>query len=382
MRNRFVPFNIILLLCVVNFGHAQVMTADSSFVLPESLAENSGITVFGKNFLFINDSSHPNLVFEITKNGKWVKSYTIDLAENNDWEEITRDDRGNFYIGDFGNNNHKRTSLCIYKFNLRGSKIEADRIDFKYEDQKKFPPPPSNRNFDAEAMIWLNGKLYLFSKNNQDPYLGYTKLYSVSDAPGIHTAQLIDSVFLGAGGFLEHSVTGAAYDPNRKLLALLTYKHLFIFFDFEGEQFFKGKMMHFTMGIVHQREAIVFTDNSDLAISDERRIGMGGNLYYYGLNRWLSGETKFDNTTISDLFVKRDGAALKLSFKSTKPGKYYAELRDPGFFKLNDVLVKSKVNEGKEILFGNIDVPVNASVFCLYLDKKLIYMNALQKIAR
>ena len=136
------------------------------------------------------------------------------------------------------------------------------------------------------------------------------------------------------------------------------------------------------MGIVHQREAIVFTDNSDLAISDERRIGMGGNLYYYGLSRWLSGEIKFDNTTISDLFVKRDGNSLKLSFKSTKPGKYYAELRDPGFFKLNDVLVKSKVNEGKEILFGNIDVPENASVFCLFLDKKLIYMNALQKIAR
>ncbi|HCA83793.1 MAG TPA: hypothetical protein DEP18_08390, partial [Flavobacteriales bacterium] len=72
-------------------------------------------------------------------------------------------------------------------------------------------------------MFWMDNNLYLFSKDNSKPYSGYTKLYRLSDQPGERTAELLDSMLLGKGGYLEHSVTGAAFDRKNKRMVLLTY---------------------------------------------------------------------------------------------------------------------------------------------------------------
>ena len=54
----------------------------------------------------------------------------------------------------------------IYKIPFKDSvKIDSiQEIPFFYPEQKDFEPKNINNDFDAEAMIFLNGKIHLFTK--------------------------------------------------------------------------------------------------------------------------------------------------------------------------------------------------------------------------
>ncbi|MBX7093114.1 MAG: hypothetical protein K1X56_00210 [Flavobacteriales bacterium] len=372
---------------------AQQLEPDSTYSIPDNLKETSGLAHFGPHFISINDSGNPNLVIEMDHQGKFVKTYTIEKSKNSDWEDICTDPQNNIYIGDFGNNGNKRTNLCIYKFQLGTERIYADKIDFKYSDQKSFPPAESNKNFDCEAFFWHNGKLFLFSKNNESPFSGYTKLYELSDKPGVKEAKLLDSLYLGKGGFFEHAVTAASIDRRTGMVALLTYQHLYLLYDYEGDDFFSGKMLHFPMGILRQREAILFDDKGDLWGTEEKRMAIGGNLYHYPLVKWLNGEKEYNDKSISDPMFKSDGekggVVISLSFRTDLPGNYSAEIRggQEGTFQMYQKIgIKDKKNEGKEILFGKINVPPDAvpsnSVICIYRNNQVIFMRSLKKIIK
>ena len=57
----------------------------------------------------------------LNSNGK-IKKVVVVNAENNDWEDLTADDKGNLYIGDFGNNHNKRKNLSILKIKSKDLK--------------------------------------------------------------------------------------------------------------------------------------------------------------------------------------------------------------------------------------------------------------------
>src|SRR3990170_4160848 len=87
------------------------------FALSNDLKEISGITYFPENNLLwtLEDSGNANSIYGLNSNGEIVKNITIENTENIDWEDISKDKDGNFYIGDFGNNDNVRQDLCIYK---------------------------------------------------------------------------------------------------------------------------------------------------------------------------------------------------------------------------------------------------------------------------
>lgn len=94
-----------------------------------------------------------------------LKTYATPL-KNIDWEGLTNDGR-NFYIGDFGNNAGTRKNLKIYRIPFINDSLKSDsirQISFYYPEQKDFTPRNINNDFDAEAMIFLNGKIHLFTK--------------------------------------------------------------------------------------------------------------------------------------------------------------------------------------------------------------------------
>lgn len=382
---------IILMLCM-NAGFvakAQQLDPDSTWSLPDNLRETSGISFIGTNIISHNDSGHPNLLIETTSEGAFVKTYTIENAKNVDWEELCSDDHNYYYIGDFGNNLHKRKNLCVYKVDLTQNRVFAEKIEFTFSDQVAFPPAESNKNFDCEAMFWLNKRLYLFSKNDQKPYSGYTKRYVLNDQPGMQQAMLLDSFLLGKGGLLEHSVTAAAYDKKHNRLALLTYQHLFLFYDFEGNDFFGGKVMQLSMGAIRQRESIVFDANGDLWGSDEKRVALGGRLYFYSLTKWLRAEHEYDRKEISDVLCKADAELLSISFRTSVPGNYNLQIRGgvgASFQLYQSAEMKNKNNEGKEVLFGKITIPGNIekhdAVICIYNDQRLVFCRSFKKFIK
>lgn len=134
--------------------------------LSDSLSESSGLDfVHGKLYTF-NDSGNTSELFEIDKkSGKILNTLKTNLA-NKDWEALTHDE-DHFYIGDFGNNVGSRKDLSIYKILFKENTLQLDstkNLRFYYPEQKDFTPRNLNHNFDAEALIFLNKKLHIFTK--------------------------------------------------------------------------------------------------------------------------------------------------------------------------------------------------------------------------
>ncbi len=133
--------------------------------LSDTISENSGLTFFQNSMYTINDGGNPAEIYQINhKSGKIQNIFPTKL-ENKDWEAITADST-NIYVADFGNNLGNRKDLAIYKIPFHGNKISdsVKAIKFYYPEQTDFSRRNINNDHDAEALIFLNGKLHLFSK--------------------------------------------------------------------------------------------------------------------------------------------------------------------------------------------------------------------------
>jgi len=257
--------------------------------LDKALQESSGIVVAGGKIWSHNDSQGQPVLYGFDKTGK-VSDIIYISGKNTDWEDLAKDDSGNIYIGDFGNDNNKRHDLRIYKISnpsaLKENIAKPEVIEFEYSDQKLFPPDTSTQNFDMEAMVWFSGSLYLFSKNRTNPFTGYTKVYRLPDQPGSYTAELIDSAYLGAAPMISSWVTSADISPDKKKLALLGYDKIWLFTCFTGDKFFSGKKYTITFNsATTQKEAVCFADDNKLYITDELIMRVvGGKLYTLDLS--------------------------------------------------------------------------------------------------
>jgi len=247
--------------------------------------EISGITQLpnSSSLYAINDSGNSNGVFQLNTQGEIEKEIRIPTTKNIDWEDLAYDQNGNMYIGDFGNNRNDRKDLVIYKISdIKKEHPISEEIHFTLEDQKKFPPKKHHRNFDIEAMIYLKGSLFLFSKNRSSKFNGITKLYKIPATSGMHTAKLI-STYKTCDDPKDCFVTGAAINKDASKIALLTYNKIFILTDFKDDQLFDGKVTKIKLGHYSQKEGICFKNNNTLLITEEGSKKSAGNLYEYHL---------------------------------------------------------------------------------------------------
>lgn len=254
---------------------------------PSELKEVSGmeITLDGKIWV-IEDSGNKDKIYSVDKDGDLKESLKIDHAKNHDWEDLTLDGAGNLYIGDFGNNANKRKDLVIYKIpkeEMDKKEPNADKIEFKYPQQKKFPPRKDSLYFDTEGFFHLNDHLYIFTKNRTRPYSGKTLIYRVPDKAGEYEAEFLGSLFLCADQ--DHcSVTSADISPDGSTVALLSYGLMFLITDFNIPDFNKSSIKIVDLNTETQIESICFVDNKTLLLADEENKHGGRKLYEYKLN--------------------------------------------------------------------------------------------------
>lgn len=216
--------------------------------LPAQLAEASGLHIAAPDSLWWhNDSGGKASLFLTDGKGRLLAELSVPHTLNKDWEDLTTDPQGRFYIGDFGNNANRRQDLRIYIFHPAAQ--TTDSILFSYPDQTAFPPPPHQAAFDMEAFLWWNDTLHLFSKNRLVAGNYLTRHYTLPAAPGRYTATLIDSVLLP-----RRVVTAAAISPDGSQVALLSYLFrwvlgfipvtrttVFLWEDFPGSRFLQGR---------------------------------------------------------------------------------------------------------------------------------------------
>ena len=118
--------------------------------LPKGKKENSGLVSYENNTVWgVEDGGDDDDIYKIDFKGKISKELKVKNGKNEDWEDLTKDSEGNLYIGDFGNNRNDRKDLVIYKLPNPeiepGDKIDAEKIEFNYPEQKDFPPKKIGR---------------------------------------------------------------------------------------------------------------------------------------------------------------------------------------------------------------------------------------------
>ena len=258
------------------------------YPLPKNLKEVSGIAYVPESNLLwtIEDRGNQNAIHGIDSNGEIAHTIAIANTRNIDWEDITKDNEGNLYIGDFGNNDNERKDLSIYKIDKNGLNSEnvspAYKISFAYPEQKEFPPKKSEMFYDVEGFFEYKNNFYLFTKNRSKDFDGTAFLYKVPNVAGNHQAVLLGE-FKTCENADQCAITSAAMSPDESKIIVLTHDKIILFENFKGDDFLNGSQTTLELNHFSQKEAICFTSNDSVLIADERAKKTGGKVYRVSL---------------------------------------------------------------------------------------------------
>ncbi len=240
--------------------------------IDEDLDEVSAVEQISNDskFWVIQDSGNDNILYRINGNGNIVNTIEVVNATNDDWEDLTSDENGNIYIGDFGNNSKKRKTFLIYKINnsdLNSEKATSQKIEFKL--------PKKNKSKDFEAFFLFNNNFYMFSKENNR-----TVVYKVPNKIGSHTASFEKKIKLKGK---HNKVTSADISPNGKRVVLLNHDKIWLLTDYKNDDFFEGSVKKMDLNHDSQKEGVYFKLDDTLILSDEQNDDEGSNLYVFKL---------------------------------------------------------------------------------------------------
>ncbi len=256
-------------------GFPTEMVSYSPVDLPQSQKETSGLAWIQGKLFSINDGGNTAEIFELNpQTGVLIRTIKLNGATNLDWEDLAVSP-SHLYVGDFGNNSGNRKDLKILKIPiselLNQNQVQAELIEFYFEDQTQFSFPVNSHNFDCEAMVYHNGQLHLFSKNWQD---SRTKQYTLASTAGKQVAKLIGS------RDVQGLICGADVSADGKHLVLIGYENKGVssrsfvwgFPDFSGITISTAKGYQFFLGsplLVGQTEGVTFMNGMLTKISGE-----------------------------------------------------------------------------------------------------------------
>ena len=280
---------IYLLVGLILFGcsnkeidSAEIDSAEivSKIVLPKIINETSGLEFYNNNFITHNDSGGEPSLYVFNEMGEVIETIGLDKnpdfeIENNDWEDITNDNEY-LFVADTGNNFGNRDNLNIIRVS-KGTDFMVDGIiEISYSDQESFFPRPKHK-YDAEAIIVIEDKIALFSKDRENLN---TDLYLVDknqNGSQILTSEVSYNV--------NTLITGGDYDEDRNLLALVSYnsngnQYLLLFENFKLNNLENNTFKKFKIPLEQaQIEAVKIIDEKTFWVTSEDE-GIGSPFMY------------------------------------------------------------------------------------------------------
>ena len=281
--------NIYLLVGLILFGcsnkeidSAEINSAEivSKIVLPKIINETSGLEFYNNNFITHNDSGGEPSLYVFNEDGEIIETIELNKnpdfeIENNDWEDITNDNEY-LFVADTGNNFGNRDNLNIIRVS-KGTDFMVDGIiEISYSDQESFFPRPKHK-YDAEAIIVIEDKIALFSKDRENLN---TDLYLVDknqNGSQILTSEVSYNV--------NTLITGGDYDEDRNLLALVSYnsngnQYLLLFENFKLNNLENNTFKKFKIPLEQaQIEAVKIIDEKTFWVTSEDE-GIGSPFMY------------------------------------------------------------------------------------------------------
>lgn len=287
MNILFTISSLLLLSCNPKTENTQAKedTLKVEFTLPKKLKEVSGIALSQdqKTIWAIEDAGNKNVVYAVDRTGNLIADVLVENAENNDWEDITKDNAGNLYIGDFGNNENDRRNLSILKLDLKETSQKSANViqttKFHYEGQNEFPPKKSNLLYDCEAFVEKEGNFYLFTKNRSKGFDGTFLVFQIPNKEGDFEAKLVAKIKL-EGSYNDAAITSATINSKNQIV-LLTHKNVHLVSSFFENNFTGSFIQKISLNHNSQKEAVVFLDDRSLLIADEKDKKEGGNVYKF-----------------------------------------------------------------------------------------------------
>ncbi|CAA6820075.1 MAG: Unknown protein [uncultured Aureispira sp.] len=357
----FILFSFQLVAC------SQTVRTISS--LPSTLSENSGMLISHENAIWLhNDGGDSAKLYLIDTFGTVLKTILIHNVTNIDWEDITYDNQGRVYIGEFGNNNNSRQNLKVYRIphpdSITGNTVAAETIEYHYPEQTAFPPIDREKKYDTEAMIHFQDSLYLFTKDRTSPHQGYTWLYQISADTGSHAAILLDSFQTNQISYI-FEVTGAAMSPNQEQLALLGANTVWWFTGFTGNRFFDGMVQTISLQSTTQKEALDFVDNERLYFSNETSFLGGASLGELNLSSLMTSNALVVEQTVLEhvlAYPNPTDKQLSLEFELDASAKVSIQLLDARG-KIAQRFPLETLSAGKQLLDLSIDALATGTYF-------------------
>lgn len=301
--------------------YAQQLT--EVIILNSEIKETSGLIYLNQKLITHTDSGGEAALYEIdTITGNISRKVVISNATNIDWEDICFDDTY-IYIGDFGNNTGSRTDLKIYRISISdynttaNNTVEAEVINFSYLDQTDFTPALNATNFDAEALISYDDKLYIFTKNWKDLR---SNIYAVSKTPGTYQISKIDNI--NSQGL----ITGATYNTSTTTVVLSGYlfsAFIIEIYLFNEDQFSSGTMDRYTIEPIgsFQIESITPLNDKQYYLTSEENTSGSSKLYRLNSKNYLSiteSNQKLDNVIFpnpaTDIVTIRNDHLISVEF--------------------------------------------------------------------
>ena len=281
--------NIYLLVGLILFGcsnkeidSADIDSADivSKIVLPKIINETSGLEFYNNNFITHNDSGGEPSLYVFNEMGEVIETIGLNKnpdfeIENNDWEDITNDNEY-LFVADTGNNFGNRDNLNIIRVSKGPDFMVDGIIEISYSDQESFFPRPKHK-YDAEAIIVIEDKIALFSKDRETLN---TDLYLVDKNQ--NGSQILTSEVSYNVNIL---ITGGDYDEDRNLLALVSYnskgnQYLLLFENFKLNNLENNTFKKFKIPLEQaQIEAVKIIDEKTFWVTSEDE-GIGSPFMY------------------------------------------------------------------------------------------------------
>ncbi len=283
MRNIYLVAGLILFGCSnKEVDTAEIDTAEivSKIVLPKIINETSGLEFYNNNFITHNDSGGEPSLYVFNEDGEIIETIELNKnpdfeIENNDWEDITNDNEY-LFVADTGNNFGNRDNLNIIRVS-KGTDFMVDGIiEISYSDQESFFPRPKHK-YDAEAIIVIEDKIALFSKDRENLN---TDLYLVDknqNGSQILTSEVSYNV--------NTLITGGDYDEDRNFLALVSYnsngnQYLLLFENFKLNNLENNTFKKFKIPLEQaQIEAVKIIDEKTFWVTSEDE-GIGSPFMY------------------------------------------------------------------------------------------------------
>lgn len=244
---------------------------------PGPVKENSGIVKSRSTpnlFWMHNDSDDDPRVYPINALGVNYQSsryaetpgVLIGDAINVDWEDITMDAEGNLIVADVGNNGNDRRDLVLYYLfepaAVAGRTTLRKKVFVHYPDQRQFPAPADDFNFDCEAVFTVGNTVHLLSKQRSGTV---AKLYRLDDPQPERSNPLT----LVERFDFQGQAVGADATADGLRLIVVTYEALWLFErDSTDQGFFSGRIS-WAPYKSQQVEAVCFADEQLVYLADE-----------------------------------------------------------------------------------------------------------------